>query len=215
MGDMRAERAGVQQLLLQDEGFAEAWIMWEGWVRSDWELYNVPEQEVLTEDDKAKLLQEEQSLTSELRAREDRISELNGEMRDATQNKDIPRVSTLNTKIYEANQGMDTLRQKIEDKRRQRLGLQENERVLNEEDEKWQQIIETCHQRRLSPLQIENVKTEVLRAYDEQRDYDSSTLVAHPMPWDPVTDRVIPPKRIVEVMYQALCQARGRADAPR
>jgi hypothetical protein len=165
---------------------------------------------VLTKDGKAKLFQEEQSLTDKLRVRDDRISQLNDEISEAMRSRNIPGWKALIAQKDEASQGMEALRQEIENKRKRRLGLQESERVVDEEDERLQQINETCRQCGLSPLQTQQVKTEVLRAYNEQREYDNSTLVGHTMPWDPATDRVMPPKRVAEVMYHALRQARGQ-----
>ena len=208
MGDLSSERAGVQQLVMQNEKFGIAWATWADWVRMPWELYKVPDQEVLTKDGKAKLFQEEQSLTDKLRVRDDRISQLNDEISEAMRSRNIPGWKALIAQKDEASQGMEALRQEIENKRKRRLGLQESERVVDEEDERLQQINETCRQCGLSPLQTQQVKTEVLRAYNEQREYDNSTLVGHTMPWDPATDRVMPPKRVAEVMYHGPAAAR-------
>ena len=54
---------------------------------------------------------------------------------------------------------------------------------------------------------------EVLRAYKEQREHDSSTLVARSVPWDAAGDRVMTPKQVLEHMHRALQEYRGRWNA--
>ena len=91
-----------------------------------------------------------------------------------------------------------------EERRKKRLGLGETgapER--NEDDPKLKDIRDTCQQHGLGPLRVDGVVDEVLRCYGEVRDYDSSTLRAHSMPWDEAAGRVLTPKQMMQAVYKA------------
>ena len=62
-------------------------------------------------------------------------------------------------------------------------------------------------------MQTDAVTEEVLRAYKEQREHDSSTLVARAVPWDARSDCVMTPKQALEHMHRALKECRERLNA--
>ena len=185
-----------------------AWVTWRDWVRQPWDLYKIPDQEEITQDEKDKLMEEQQRLSEQLQEREDRIGPLVAKLTEARPSRDFASMRTLTAQRQEANEGMDKLRQEIETKRKRRLGLEESEPVLDKDDGQLQEIQATCRRCGLSSSEAEKVVQEVLRAHKEQRTYDSSTLVARTMPWDPISDEVMTPKRVLELMHHALQQAR-------
>ena len=110
MGDLCCKRARVEALLQQNDEFAIAWATWSDWVRQDWDLYTERYCEQVAEDEKARLLQEEQDLRAQLQAQEDLVEVLSNEIREATQRRDNAAISDSLARRAEAAQGADKLR---------------------------------------------------------------------------------------------------------